>query len=180
MASVFLVGLLGRRCEIMLAFLRVCGYNKAYHICRCDGIGRRTGLKIPRWRHRAGSTPATGTKSQPLANTAFARDFLYLQRFSASSLYLICESKYHLKYAFKHSPSARSTSSDKILWCVVLTIPSTSAILRLKVAALASVFGESPSLVEDRLPSFFTILPLNACAMSIVSIFSTFKPRFEH
>lgn len=29
--------------------------------CRCGGIGRRKGLKIPRWRHRAGSSPATGT-----------------------------------------------------------------------------------------------------------------------
>ena len=28
---------------------------------RCDGIGRRNGLKIRRWQHRAGSTPATGT-----------------------------------------------------------------------------------------------------------------------
>ena len=28
---------------------------------RSDGIGRRTGLKIRRWRHRAGSTPAFGT-----------------------------------------------------------------------------------------------------------------------
>ena len=34
---------------------------------RCDGTGRRTGLKIPRWRHRAGSTPATGTKSTDIA-----------------------------------------------------------------------------------------------------------------
>ena len=31
--------------------------------CRCDGIGRRDGLKIRWWRHRAGSTPATGTTS---------------------------------------------------------------------------------------------------------------------
>ena len=31
--------------------------------CRCDGIGRRSGLKIHRWRHRAGSSPATGTSS---------------------------------------------------------------------------------------------------------------------
>ena len=31
------------------------------HTCRYDGIGRRSGLKIHRWRHRAGSTPATGT-----------------------------------------------------------------------------------------------------------------------
>ena len=30
-------------------------------MCRCDGIGRRSGLKIHRWRHRAGSSPATGT-----------------------------------------------------------------------------------------------------------------------
>ena len=33
--------------------------------CRCDGIGRRSGLKIHRWRHRAGSSPATGTKIAP-------------------------------------------------------------------------------------------------------------------
>ena len=26
-------------------------------------IGRRKGLKIPRWKHRAGSIPAPGTKS---------------------------------------------------------------------------------------------------------------------
>ncbi len=31
--------------------------------CRCDGIGRRSGLKIHRWRQRAGSSPATGTKN---------------------------------------------------------------------------------------------------------------------
>ena len=30
-------------------------------ICRCDGIGRRSGLKIHRQRWRAGSSPATGT-----------------------------------------------------------------------------------------------------------------------
>ena len=29
---------------------------------RCGGTGRRKGLKIPRWQHRAGSTPASGTK----------------------------------------------------------------------------------------------------------------------
>ena len=28
---------------------------------RCDGIGRRAGLKIPWWQHRIGSTPITGT-----------------------------------------------------------------------------------------------------------------------
>ena len=31
------------------------------NICRCGGIGRRKGLKIPRWKHRAGSSPASGT-----------------------------------------------------------------------------------------------------------------------
>ena len=28
---------------------------------RCDGIGRRSGLKIHRWRQRTGSSPVTGT-----------------------------------------------------------------------------------------------------------------------
>ena len=36
---------------------------------RCDGIGRRAGLKIQSWRQGAGSTPASGTK---IAETAFA------------------------------------------------------------------------------------------------------------
>ena len=31
---------------------------------RCDGIGRRAGLKIQSWRQGAGSTPATGTKTK--------------------------------------------------------------------------------------------------------------------
>ena len=38
---------------------------------RCDGIGRRAGLKIQWWRHRTGSTPVTGTKrtkSEPSGN----------------------------------------------------------------------------------------------------------------
>ena len=34
-----------------------------FQVCRCDGIGRRSGLKIHRWRQRAGSSPATGTRS---------------------------------------------------------------------------------------------------------------------
>ena len=29
--------------------------------CPDGEIGRRKGLKIPRWKHRAGSTPAPGT-----------------------------------------------------------------------------------------------------------------------
>ena len=49
-------------------------------LCQHGGIGRRTGLKIQRWQHRAGSTPAAGIynlnmfevyffrKSSPLAN----------------------------------------------------------------------------------------------------------------
>ena len=37
-------------------------------VCCCGEIGRRKGLKIPRWQHRAGSSPAAGTrKSAALA-----------------------------------------------------------------------------------------------------------------
>ena len=39
--------------------------------CRCVGIGRRGGLKIHWWRHRAGSTPATGTIPKPLREQGF-------------------------------------------------------------------------------------------------------------
>ncbi len=55
-----------------LAFLRCILYNH-FRTCRCDGIGRRSGLKIHRWRHRAGSSPATGTNRNrtPLAGVLF-------------------------------------------------------------------------------------------------------------
>ena len=39
-------------------------YNLIKHISRNGGIGRRKGLKIPRWQHRIGSTPITGTNSR--------------------------------------------------------------------------------------------------------------------
>ena len=32
---------------------------KIFCVGWCGGIGRRKGLKIPRWQHRAGSSPAT-------------------------------------------------------------------------------------------------------------------------
>lgn len=41
-------------------------YNVNY-IGRCDGIGRRSGLKIHRWRQRTGSSPVTGTNSSQAA-----------------------------------------------------------------------------------------------------------------
>ena len=44
--------------------------------CRCDGIGRRSGLKIHRWRHRAGSSPATGTNKKREAEASL---FLFME-----------------------------------------------------------------------------------------------------
>ena len=35
-------------------------------MCRNGGIGRRKGLKIPRWKHRIGSTPIFGTNKKSL------------------------------------------------------------------------------------------------------------------
>ena len=37
-------------------------YNLIKQTSRNGGIGRRKGLKIPRWQHRIGSTPISGTK----------------------------------------------------------------------------------------------------------------------
>ena len=63
-----------------LDFIDYILYNsKVKSICRCDGIGRRSGLKIHRWRHRAGSSPATGTISSvhnQLEGWKWALDFL--------------------------------------------------------------------------------------------------------
>ncbi len=48
-------------------------------ICRCDGIGRRSGLKIHRWRQRTGSSPVTGTTS-PQASYRLRRLFFKSHR----------------------------------------------------------------------------------------------------
>ena len=62
--------ILPKKQKISLANLFIFRYNiKAISvttcdfisICRCDGIGRRSGLKIHRWRQRTGSSPVTGT-----------------------------------------------------------------------------------------------------------------------
>ncbi len=45
------------------------------HISRCDGIGRRNGLKIRRWQHRVGSTPTIGTKIKTIGK-AGSFDFI--------------------------------------------------------------------------------------------------------
>ena len=39
-------------------------------ICRCGGIGRHKGLKIPRPKKRTGSTPVSGTKKRHAGGTA--------------------------------------------------------------------------------------------------------------
>ena len=41
-------------------------------MCRNDGIGRRAGLKIRWWRHRAGSTPASGTDKSTCFGECFS------------------------------------------------------------------------------------------------------------
>ena len=38
-------------------------------ICRCGGIGRHKGLKIPRPKKRTGSTPVSGTKKARRSDT---------------------------------------------------------------------------------------------------------------
>ncbi len=50
------------KADLPLAQRRILLYN-TFRTCRCDGIGRRSGLKIHRWRQRTGSSPVTGTTS---------------------------------------------------------------------------------------------------------------------
>lgn len=51
---------------VKTVFILLDNANKVYYynprLCRCGGIGRHKGLKIPRWKHRTGSSPVSGTK----------------------------------------------------------------------------------------------------------------------
>ena len=52
-------------------------------ICQHGGIGRRTGLKIQRWQHRAGSTPAAGImiKTRFLSLVFFIYKYLIINNY---------------------------------------------------------------------------------------------------
>ena len=47
-----------------------------FSACRCGGIGRRKGLKIPRWQHRTGSIPVSGTKNNRIVEGKTANQLL--------------------------------------------------------------------------------------------------------
>lgn len=53
------------------------------YICQHGGIGRRTGLKIQRWQHRAGSTPAAGImiKTRFLSLVFFIYKYLIINNY---------------------------------------------------------------------------------------------------
>ena len=46
------------------------------YICRCGGIGRHKGLKIPRGKTRTGSSPVSGTRIKALRSSCDLRAFL--------------------------------------------------------------------------------------------------------
>ena len=61
--------------NFFLIFTARCAIIKKL-IRRCDGIGRRDGLKIRWWRHRVGSSPTTGTNKKGIAS---AVPFLFIR-----------------------------------------------------------------------------------------------------
>ena len=76
-------------------------------ICRCDGIGRRSGLKIHRRRRRTGSTPVTGTTNgAPALQVRFG--------FSGG---LMHRSKKAYK---KHTRTLPLSQNDKVLYLVLI------------------------------------------------------------
>ena len=60
------------------------------YICPGGEIGRRKGLKIPRWKHRAGSIPAPGTIFSKV--TCFSKE-LILER--GSSVIILINDEIH-------------------------------------------------------------------------------------
>ena len=45
--------------------------NSDNFISWCGGIGRRKGLKIPRWQHRTGSSPVTSSLESYICRVLF-------------------------------------------------------------------------------------------------------------
>ena len=68
---------------------------------RCDGIGRRSGLKIHRWRQRTGSSPVTGTTSE---QTSYRLLRLFYKSQSALILLLLLSKPNPLSLGFGLGP----------------------------------------------------------------------------
>ena len=94
-------GLLGERNKYLqnIQFTNVDAYakiqtqtNNYEHFCnlikqasRNGGIGRRKGLKIPRWQHRIGSTPIFGTNKKTTLDSLWWFLFIFVLLFSSLS-----------------------------------------------------------------------------------------------
>ena len=75
--------------------------TQEFFICRCGGIGRRKGLKIPRGQPRTGSSPVTGTKRNLRISVAF---FIF-QKYVASRPCLSSSALASFKYSVLVSAS---------------------------------------------------------------------------
>ena len=67
--------------------------------CRCDGIGRRDGLKIRWWRHRVGSSPTTGTTSSRTSYRSRRRFLFQSKRHLSFTPSLLLSAKGHARLA---------------------------------------------------------------------------------
>ena len=73
----------------------ICEKGEQNWICRNGGIGRRKGLKIPRWKHRIGSTPIFGTKTSRIFIRGVFLYFAYYVIFNIKFSYQ-CRISLHL------------------------------------------------------------------------------------
>ena len=97
----------GGRGEKGLEFLGRILYNIPVSTCRCDGIGRRDGLKIRWWRHRVGSSPTTGTSSSQ-ATYRLRRAFsFHCKAHRALILLLLASNRDPLRWARGWGPPLR-------------------------------------------------------------------------
>ena len=115
-------------------------YNKS-RTCRCDGIGRRSGLKIHRWRQRTGSSPVTGTTSSRTAYRS-RRRFLF-------------PSKRHRSF----TPSLLLSKSKPLRWVSILCAALRAAFLYVSAISLATSFFiplQSSSRAHSAAPRFQT------------------------
>lgn len=84
----FIISYPRSRCNhpCLLVILDFC-LRVLYHHCaytgRCGGTGRRKGFKIPRWQHRTGSIPVSGTTSE---QSPLCSDFFFCLRLKRSHL----------------------------------------------------------------------------------------------
>ena len=135
-------------------------------IRRCGGTGRRKGLKIPRWQHRTGSIPVTGTrhdKSEPYPDWRWVRIYYLFQTKDKASNYKSSVRSSHTEDFIKATPHK---DHNKVLHTSCLHIFRHTARILFDINSMPAEnsYNLPKNLTAQYAHNLYAVLPLFSCS----------------